>query len=135
MEPFSRFNFTLLKKTFFCLFFPDSFTYICCFGYMEYLSGRVAVAAWNIHIWSTEITFPTRNHTMQHFIFLNAFFSKDFTGFSAENFNLINVSTPEIFLHIFHDKLHLFIILITKVTFTKQYHTSWHKWIIVAIEN
>lgn len=64
---------------------------------------------------------PQKSHSQQEIIQRNISFSKilsfqDFTGFPAENFHLISVSTLEIFLHIFHEKMQLFIIAITKVT-------------------
>lgn len=90
MESLSRFNFILLKQTKYYSFSPIVPHILVALRRMEYLSGPVAVAALNIHILSTEITFPTRNHTMQYFIFQNPFFH-DFTGFSEENFHLISV--------------------------------------------
>lgn len=126
MESLSRFNFILLKQTKYYSFSPIVPHILVALRRMEYLSGPVAVAALNIHILSTEITFPTRTHTMQYFIFQNPFFH-DFTGFSEENFHLISVSTPEIFLRIFQEKMLLFMVAISTSTFTKQYQISWHK--------
>lgn len=127
MESLSRFNFILFKQTKNYSFSPIVSHIFVALKCMEYLSGPGAVAALSIHIFSTEITFPTRDHTMQYFIFQNNFFPRDVTGFSAENFHLISVSTPKIFLCIFHEKILLFMIFITTITFTKQYKISWHK--------
>lgn len=139
MSSLSKFNLILFRPTNITFSsFPTthSFTDIYyCMESMDYLRWSMEIVLGSsilkysdmFHIWicSIENTFPPRDHIMQHFIFQNIFFPKDFTGSSAENFPLIIASTAGICLHIFHGTIQLFIV--TKATFIKWYHISWRK--------
>lgn len=109
-----------------------TFTYsCCCMERLEDLSGSEKAASGSSSLKYPHIVCrkhsPTKRSYNATLHFQKYFFSKDFTDFSAQSFHSISVSALGICLHLFQGKIQLFLIVITKVTFTKWYRT-WHKW-------